>query len=117
MRPALLSPPPRLCLSLPAAYTPPAKFPSTHRTLSKLTSTTVQGRDSGQRLLQPCACESGHKEVFNCHIPISPGLNTARTHHHDKPDANVWAEQGKIPLVLQGTQDSWGTPVPLLEHH
>lgn len=96
-RPELLSPPPRPCLSLPAAYTPPAKFPSTHRTPSKLMSTTVQGRDNGQRLLQPCAREGGHKEVFSCHIPISPGLSTVRTHHHDKPGANVQAEQGKFP--------------------
>lgn len=81
--------------------------------------TTVMGRDSGQRLLQPCACGSGrgHKEVFSCHIPISPGLSTARTHHHEEPGANVWPEQGKIPWVLQGTQDSPWTPVPLLEHH
>lgn len=106
MRPALPSPPPRPCLSLPAAHTPPAKFPSTHSTLRQLLSTAAQGRDSGQRPLRPCARRSGHEQVFSCHNAISPGLSTSRTHHHGRARCKCMGGTREDPLGTPGT--AWG---------
>jgi len=107
----LPSPPPRCCLSLPAVYTPPAKFPSICEVSSQLVH-ICPGDSQGQRPLQPqCLRAVGMEGPRGSNVPVSPGSDTPRAHHHGQASCDGMEGPRGDPSGTSGCLGTtWGHP-------